>query len=248
MTNCPIDLKEAISSAIFASARCEEIPELKDVSKHLTAKYGKEFTSSALELRPNSGVGRMLVEKLSANAPDGPTKLKILTAIAEEHKINWNPESFGAKESNIYDDMLNGPNTSMEATKISADHPIIQASPGREQRPQGVQLPNNDKEPPHVQDSKHIGKSDAPTSFYKHNSKSSLQPNDFDYSNTSTNNSISSGTYPPNSRPHGIENQGMEVRNSYSGNKRPSSIPRQHWQMEFKDATAAAQAAAESAE
>ncbi|MBA0594055.1 hypothetical protein Gorai_010977, partial [Gossypium raimondii] len=103
--NCPLDLKEAISSVIFASARCEEIPELKDVSKHFTAKYGKEFTSASLELRPNCGVGRMLVEKLSANAPDGPTKLKILTAIAVEQKINWNPESFGAKESKIYDDM-----------------------------------------------------------------------------------------------------------------------------------------------
>ncbi|GMI92706.1 hypothetical protein HRI_002939900 [Hibiscus trionum] len=246
--NCPIDLKEAISSVVFASARCEEIPELKDVSKQFTAKYGKEFTSSALELRPNCGVGRMLVEKLSANAPDGPTKLKILTAIAEEHKINWNPESFGAKESKIYDDMLNGPNTNMEAAKISSDPPTIQASPGHEQRPLGVRLPNNDKEPPHVQDSKHIGKSDAPTSLYEHNSRSSLHPNDFDYSNTSINNSLPSGTYPPNLKPHGIENQEMEFRNSYSGNERPSSLPRQHWEMEFKDATAAAQAAAESAE
>ncbi|KAE8675938.1 S-adenosyl-L-methionine-dependent methyltransferases superfamily protein, putative isoform 1 [Hibiscus syriacus] len=245
--NCPTDLKEAISSVIFASARCEEIPELKDVSKHFTAKYGKEFTSSALELRPNCGVGRMLVEKLSANAPDGPTKLKILTAIAEEHKIKWNPESFGAKESKIYDDMLNGPNTSMEATKILADPPIIQASPSHEQSSPSVQLPNNDKEQPHVQDSKHIGKSDAPTSLYEHKSRSSLHPNNFDYSNTSTNTSMSSGTYPPNSK-HGIENQVMEFKNSYSGNERPSSLSRQHWQMEFKDATAAAQAAAESAE
>ncbi|KAK8581797.1 hypothetical protein V6N12_072005 [Hibiscus sabdariffa] len=30
--------------------------------------------------------------------------------------------------------------------------------------------------------------------------------------------------------------QGMEFRNSYSGNERP----KQHWEMEFKDATAAA--------
>lgn len=53
-------MKEAISSVIFASARCEDIPELKDVSKHFTAKYGKEFTSASLELRPNCGVGRMV--------------------------------------------------------------------------------------------------------------------------------------------------------------------------------------------
>ncbi|XVF34982.1 hypothetical protein REPUB_Repub18cG0105400 [Reevesia pubescens] len=248
--NCPIDLKEAIASVVFASARCEDIPELKDISKHFTAKYGKEFTSAALELRPNCGVGRMLVEKLSANAPDGPTKVKILTAIAEEHNINWDPESFGAKESKIYDDLLNGPNTSMEATKISADPPNIQASPSHyEPRPPNVQVPNYDKGPPNVQDPKHIGKNDAPTSFYDQSSRSSPpHPKSFDYSNNSANNSVSSGTYPPNSKPHGTQNQGMEFRNSYSGNESTFSSPRQHWNMEFKDATAAAQAAAESAE
>lgn len=47
-----------------------------------------------------------MTEKLSANAPDGPTKLNILTAIAKEHNINWDPASFGAKESKIYDDKL----------------------------------------------------------------------------------------------------------------------------------------------
>ncbi|XWS72143.1 hypothetical protein CRYUN_Cryun02cG0014900 [Craigia yunnanensis] len=247
--HCPIDLKEAISSVIFAFARCEEIPELKDISKHFTAKYGKEFTTAALELHPNCGVGRMLVEKLSAKAPDGPTKLKILTAIAEEHNIKWDPESFGAKESKIYEDLLNGPNTFTEAIKVPADPPNIQASPSHyEQRPPSVQVPKYDMGPHNVQDPKHIEKNDAPTSFYEHSSRSSPHSKSFDYSNTSANNSMSSGTYPPNSKPHGTENQGMEFRNSYSGNESAFSSPRKHWSMEFKDATAAAQAAAESAE
>lgn len=58
--NCPIDLKEAITSVIFASPRCADIPELLDVKKHFTAKYGKEFITAALELRPNCGVGHMV--------------------------------------------------------------------------------------------------------------------------------------------------------------------------------------------
>lgn len=58
--SCPIDLKEAITSVLFASPRCADIPELLDVKKHFTAKYGKEFVTSALELRPNCGVGRMV--------------------------------------------------------------------------------------------------------------------------------------------------------------------------------------------
>ncbi|KAK8934944.1 hypothetical protein KSP39_PZI014637 [Platanthera zijinensis] len=41
--SCPIDLKEAISSVIFASPRCADLPELVDVRKHFTAKYGERL-------------------------------------------------------------------------------------------------------------------------------------------------------------------------------------------------------------
>ncbi|GMI89444.1 hypothetical protein HRI_002613700 [Hibiscus trionum] len=243
--NCPIDLKEAIASVIFASARCEDIPELKDASKHFTAKYGKEFTSAALEVRPNCGVGRMLVEKLSAIAPDGPTKLKILTGIAEEHNIKWDPASFGAKESKVYDDKLNGPNTFTEAAKFSAYPSNIQApTSAYEQRPPSVQVPNYDKGPPSVRDPKRTDNNDTPTSFSGHSSRSS--PKNFGYSSTGADNLMSSGTYSPSSKPLGTGNQGF--RHSYSGNESAYSSPRQHWNMDFKDATTAAQAAAESAE
>uniref|UniRef100_A0A803MK98 IST1-like protein n=1 Tax=Chenopodium quinoa TaxID=63459 RepID=A0A803MK98_CHEQI len=92
--NCPLDLKEAIASLIFAAPRCGDIVELQDVRKHFTAKYGKEFATAAAEVRPACGVSRTLVEKLSVNAPDGQTKLKLLTAIAEEHNIKWEPNWF----------------------------------------------------------------------------------------------------------------------------------------------------------
>ncbi|KAE9587906.1 putative vacuolar protein sorting-associated protein Ist1 [Lupinus albus] len=57
--NCPIDLKEAISSVIFASPRLTDIPELVNVRKQITSKYGKEFVSAAVELRPDCGVNRL---------------------------------------------------------------------------------------------------------------------------------------------------------------------------------------------
>lgn len=47
-----------------------------------------------------------LVEKLSAKSPDGPTKMKILAAIAEEHNVKWDPESFEEKESKPPEDLL----------------------------------------------------------------------------------------------------------------------------------------------
>jgi vacuolar protein sorting-associated protein IST1 len=57
---CPIDLKEAIASVIFASMRCSDVTELGDVRKNFTSKYGKEFATSALEVRPDSGVNRLV--------------------------------------------------------------------------------------------------------------------------------------------------------------------------------------------
>jgi len=49
-----------------------------------------------------------LVEKLSAKAPDGPTKMKILAAIAEEHNIKWDPKSFEENDVKSSQDLLVG--------------------------------------------------------------------------------------------------------------------------------------------
>lgn len=56
--NCPLDLKEAISSLIFASPRCSDLPELLQIRQLFAAKYGKEFAAAAAELRPDCGVNR----------------------------------------------------------------------------------------------------------------------------------------------------------------------------------------------
>lgn len=55
---CPLDLKEAISSLIFASPRCSDLPELLQIRQLFAAKYGKEFAAAAAELRPDCGVNR----------------------------------------------------------------------------------------------------------------------------------------------------------------------------------------------
>lgn len=84
----------------------------------------------------------------------------------------------------------NGPSTLPEATKISAGPHNTQASTS-----------HYVQRPPSVQDPKHIAKSDVPSSFYEHKSRLSPHPKNFDSSNTSANNSISSGAYHPRSKP-----------------------------------------------
>ncbi len=55
---CPLDLKEAISSLIFAAPRCADLPELLQIQGLFAVKYGKEFAAAATELRPDCGVNR----------------------------------------------------------------------------------------------------------------------------------------------------------------------------------------------
>lgn len=209
--SCPIDLKEAVTSIVFAAPRCADIPELEDIRKHFTTKYGKEFINGAIELRPECGVSRLLVEKLSAKAPDGQTKLKILAAIANEHNIQWDPKSFGEKESTPYDDLLKGP-------------------------------PANNVKAPQGSDQKR----DSPVN-YQHNLHSSSSQK-FAASDFSGDQSAPSPAHPSPMRSSETVYQRTESRNSHPRNEKSSSFNSQNWNMEFKDATAAAQAAAESAE
>lgn len=39
------------------------------------------------------------MEKLSATAPDGQAKIKVLSALAEEHNVKWDPDLFEEKRS-----------------------------------------------------------------------------------------------------------------------------------------------------
>ncbi|XP_074586847.1 uncharacterized protein LOC141842723 [Curcuma longa] len=187
--NCPIDVKEAVSSVIFASPRCADISELKDISKHFTAKYGKDFVKAALEIRPDCGVSRVMVEKLSANAPDIQTKVKVLNEIAKEHGIKWESKTFEEEVQKPKDDLLSGPSSfsSMERVEIKS--------------------------------------SDVKTSFVG------------SQNNEST----------PNVSPYNMAAQ-PQVAKSTLDKEESAPFHSSNWKMEFKDATAAAEAAAESAE
>ncbi|KAK7245507.1 hypothetical protein RIF29_40353 [Crotalaria pallida] len=226
--NCPIDLKEAIASVIFASPRFSDIPELMDVRKQITSKYGKEFVSAAIELRPDCGVNRLLVEKLSVKAPDGPTKIKILTAIAEEHNIKWEPKSFGENDGKPQD-LLVGPNNFEKATYVE---------------PSQVHVPpvHDEKAPPDL----HAASQPKPmpgisTNSYEQNASRATRETG---GNQSATTSRASG---PEIRPSETGSD-MDFRDSNSGNRSAFPMGKQNWNMEFKDAASAAQAAAESAE
>ena len=55
---CPDEVREAISSLLYAASRCGEFPELQEIRAVMTTRFGKEFAASAIELRNNCGVNR----------------------------------------------------------------------------------------------------------------------------------------------------------------------------------------------
>ncbi|KVH98586.1 IST1-like protein [Cynara cardunculus var. scolymus] len=106
---CPLDLKEAISSLCFAAPRCADLPELIQVQMAFAAKYGKEFVAAATELMPECGVNRQLIEHLSVRAPSPDVKLNLLKEIAEEHELDWDPTASETELLKPHEDLLNGP-------------------------------------------------------------------------------------------------------------------------------------------
>jgi vacuolar protein sorting-associated protein IST1 len=122
---CPLELREAIASIIFASGRCSDLPELMHLRNLFTTKYGKEFVSTSMELRPDSGVNRTIIEKLSVKAPSAESKLKVLKAIAQEYNIEWDSSNTEAEFNKTYEDLLDGSGSSVRQVHTS----IIESSP-----------------------------------------------------------------------------------------------------------------------
>ncbi|XP_020093007.1 IST1-like protein isoform X2 [Ananas comosus] len=115
---CPADLKEGISSLIYAAPRCSEIPELGRIRDIFEKKYGKDFVAAASDLRPNSGVNRLLIEKLSVRKPTGEVKLKFLKEIAKQYQVDWDAAETEQELLKPPEERLDGPCTFVSATSI----------------------------------------------------------------------------------------------------------------------------------
>ncbi|XP_021887947.1 dentin sialophosphoprotein-like [Carica papaya] len=85
--DCPDELKEAISSLIFAASRSGEFPELQQIRGELTSKFGKDMAVRSVELRNNCGVDPKMIQKFSTRRPSLENKMKILKEIASANNI-----------------------------------------------------------------------------------------------------------------------------------------------------------------
>ncbi|KAG0587961.1 hypothetical protein KC19_2G204900 [Ceratodon purpureus] len=121
---CPPELKEDISTLLYASARCAELPDFAQIRPMFVAKYGKEFVSAAEELRPGCGVNGRVIEKLSVSRASGEAKLQVMKDIAAEHDVHWDPAPFEKEIRTVPNDLLDGPTKIMSAEDID-DLPTV---------------------------------------------------------------------------------------------------------------------------
>ncbi|XP_016476338.1 uncharacterized protein LOC107797930 [Nicotiana tabacum] len=80
--DCPNDIKEAVSSLIFVSARIGDLPELLVIRKLFTERYGKKFETSALELLPGNIVNHQIKENIYRKSVSNEVKYRLVDEIA----------------------------------------------------------------------------------------------------------------------------------------------------------------------
>ncbi|XP_022947779.1 uncharacterized protein LOC111451538 [Cucurbita moschata] len=82
--DCPNDVNEAVSSLMFAAARCGDLPELQHIRKLFGERYGRRFESSAVQLGPGNLVNCQIKEKLLINSVSDDDKQRMMNEIARD--------------------------------------------------------------------------------------------------------------------------------------------------------------------
>jgi hypothetical protein len=95
---CPNDLKEAISTILYAVPRAD-IPELMVVREQFTKKYGKEFVLAALENK-DYAVNQRFMIKLNVKIPEPYLCVNYLKEIAEANNIDLDEGDFINTDNN----------------------------------------------------------------------------------------------------------------------------------------------------
>lgn len=90
--NCPHDMKEAVTTLIYASARIDSIKELAEIRNQFQLKFGKDFAQAAIENRDLT-VNQRVMFKLSIRVPEPFLCVEYMKEIARENNIEWDETS-----------------------------------------------------------------------------------------------------------------------------------------------------------
>ncbi|KAL3637814.1 hypothetical protein CASFOL_018262 [Castilleja foliolosa] len=97
---CPDELKETVSTLIFAASRCGDFPELHEIRVLFTSMFGKEFAKSSVELRNNCQVYPKMIQRFSTQQPSLESRRNFLRQIAKHNGIDFQLDDEAFDESN----------------------------------------------------------------------------------------------------------------------------------------------------
>ncbi|KAK4410202.1 hypothetical protein Sango_0093200 [Sesamum angolense] len=125
---CPDELKEVISSLIFAASRCGDFPELQEIRAFFTSKFGKDFATSVVELRNNCGVSpkeESEVEQLQMHASNGScafSKTEVIPLHKDLHEATIGHEAWSesVKGTQAYRDVAAAAEDAFESAAYAA--------------------------------------------------------------------------------------------------------------------------------
>ncbi|PON78224.1 Vacuolar protein sorting-associated protein [Parasponia andersonii] len=142
--DCPNDVNEAISSLIYASARCGDLPELLVIRKLFEERYGQKFAKTALELLPGNLVNRQVKEKLSMQSVSEDMKQRMVNEIAKDYCLrteilaleyysDWQEQMKGSKDVQTPNGIaerskVGTPNAEIERKVAFVDAPLAEAN------------------------------------------------------------------------------------------------------------------------
>jgi vacuolar protein sorting-associated protein IST1 len=87
LRECPHDMKEAVTTIIYAAPRVE-VPEFLNVRKQFALKFGPQFVEKAM-VNHDLTVNDKVMFKLGVKVPEPYLCVQYLKQIAEENNIEW---------------------------------------------------------------------------------------------------------------------------------------------------------------
>ncbi|CAI5741873.1 unnamed protein product [Hyaloperonospora brassicae] len=88
--DCPHDMREAVCTLMWAANRTD-VPELAEVKRQLTRKYGQDFEAAASRNVDGCVNGRVM-QKLSVHPPSAFLVVNYMKEIAREFHVDWAPK------------------------------------------------------------------------------------------------------------------------------------------------------------
>jgi vacuolar protein sorting-associated protein IST1 len=120
LPTCPPDLKEAITSILWAVPRCDELTEFHTIRLQFALKYGKAFCEMSA-VNGELSVNARLMEKLGGEIPPSAECIEYLQGIADEFNLTFDAEQLSSPTALINE----APGVTIATVGVSGGVPVI---------------------------------------------------------------------------------------------------------------------------